>query len=427
METTGAAEQVSAYRWVVMGVWLVSSVTGFMFISTLGILLPAISEELALSPTQQGLLGSAAFWGNLPLVVPLSWWTSRFGPKVLTTVTLVLGTAFLFLQGWAPVFAVLLLGRLAFGVTVIARQPAQALLMQQWFPPREIVVVNSIANALFGLIVGGGMAAAPFILGSLGNDWRTTLNVFGSLLALLTILWVTLGRERVTRDYHRLAASQDSNVLRGALRYRDLWISSFGFLGAALAWFAFISFFPTMMLESYQISLRWSGSLLALSIFIGGISGLGFGYVAMVTGKEKAMLQALGALMAATFAGMTLSGSIPLLVGLSFMNGIAWGFWPILYTVPFQLPGIRPREVAVALGFITMMMSVGATLGPLITGLLQDYLGDLKLALFIVSFTPLSLCATGTLLRHGTTPSREPVTAVAGQNSEERPNGRASE
>ena len=416
MDRTEAEGQASAYRWVVMGVWLVSSVSGFMIISTLGILLPAISEELALSPTRQGLLGSAAFWGTLPLALPLSWWTSRFGPKILTTVTLVLGTAFLFLQGWAPVFAVLLLGRLAFGITVIARQPAQALLMQQWFPPREIVVVNSVANALFGLVVGGGLAAAPFILGSLGNDWRTTLNVFGALFALLTILWVAFGRERVTRDYRSLAASQESNVLLGALRYRDIWITGFGFFGATLAWFAFISFFPTMMLESYHISLRWSGSMLALSIFIGGVSGLGFGYAAMITGKGKVFLQVLGALMAATFAGITLSGSIPLLIALSFLNGVAWGFWPILYTVPFQLPGVRPREVAVAIGLITMMVSLGTTLGPLITGLLQDNLGDLKLALLIVSFTPLSLSAAGTLLKDGISPSQERFTGIAGQN-----------
>ncbi|MCI0787667.1 MAG: hypothetical protein J4O09_15275, partial [Chloroflexi bacterium] len=109
---TGATEttiQVTPYRWVVIGVWLMGSVSGFMIMSTLGILLPAISLELSLSPAQQGLLASSAFWGNLVLAIPLSWWASRYSAKLLTTVTLVLGTVFLFLQGWAPVFGVLLL------------------------------------------------------------------------------------------------------------------------------------------------------------------------------------------------------------------------------------------------------------------------------------------------------------------------------
>jgi ACS family glucarate transporter-like MFS transporter len=408
---TEPPDQISDYRWVVMGVWLTASVSGFMVMATLGILLPAITEDLDLSPTQQGMLGSAAFWGNLALAIPLSWWTSRYGPKILTTVTLLLGTGFLFMQGWAPVFAVLLLGRVAFGITIIARQPARAFLMQQWFPQREVILVNSISNAMFGVVVGGGLAAAPFILGALGDDWRTTLNLFGGMFCVLTILWVAFGRERITSDFRRLAASQDTNVLTGTLRHRDLWVGGLGFIGATTTWSAFLSFFPTMMLNDHEVSLRWSGSILALGIFMGGVSGLGFGWLVTRTRKGNPILLALGALMAVSFAGMTFSGSIPLLLVLTFINGIAWGFWPILYSVPFHLPGIRPRELAMGIAFIMMMSSVGTTLGPLLTGLLQEATGDLRLSLFIVSVGPFSVSAAGMFLKHSSAPRPEPVAA----------------
>ena len=411
-------DQASDYRWVVMGIWLTASVSGFMILSTLGILLPAISEDLELSPTQQGLLGSAAFWGNLALAIPLSWWTSRYSPKILTTVTLLLGTGFLFMQGWAPVFAVLLLGRLAFGITMIARQPARAFLMQQWFPQREVVLVNGIANAMFGLVVGGGLAAAPFILSALGDDWRTTLNLFGGLFAVLTILWVAFGRERVTTDFRRLLASQDTSILKGTLRHRDLWIGGFGFVGATTAWSAFLSFFPTMMLNDHQVSLRWSGSVLALGVFMGGVSGLGISWAVSVTSRGNTILLALGALMAASFAGMTFTGSIPLLIGLTFINGIGWGFWPVLYSVPFHLKGIRPRELAIGIAFMMMMSSIGTTLGPLVTGLLQEASGDLRLSLLIMSFGALSVSIAGMFLRASSPPRQETAVAAA-QTSEE--------
>ena len=168
MQVAETRGQFSSYRWVVMVIWMVSSVSGFMVVSTFGILLPEITAELGISPTQQGVLGSAAFWGNLTLAVPLSWLFSRFSPKTLTTVTMVFSTVFILVQASAPVFAVLLFGRLAFGFSVIARQPAQAILMQQWFPPREFVRVNAVGNTMFGLVVGGGVATAPFILSSLG-------------------------------------------------------------------------------------------------------------------------------------------------------------------------------------------------------------------------------------------------------------------
>ena len=334
----------SSYRWVVMGIWMLSGVSGFMVLATLGILLPAISADLHISPFQQGLLGSSAFWGNIVLAIPMSWWTSRYGPKALTSVTLVLGTATLFLQGWAPAFAVLVAGRLAFGLTVMARQPARVSLTQQWFAPKEIVFVNSVQNLFFGLVVGGGLAASPFILAAFGNDWRANLNVFASLFVIWTILWMILGKERRPpedsstqanpRGAKELHGLRETGVVRGALGYRDLWVQGFGFVGATLCWSAFLAFYPTLMLDTYQLSLQWSGAILALGVFVGGAAGLGLGFIVMNKGHGKIILQVLGVLMPVTYLGMILTGSIPILIGLTLLNGVAWGFWPILFTVP---------------------------------------------------------------------------------------------
>jgi YNFM family putative membrane transporter len=165
---------------VIYGLWSICGVTGFMVVSTIGILLPAISLELHLSPSQQGMVSSAAFWGSFALAIPLSWWTSRYDPKTLSTITPALGVTFLLIQGWAPVFAVLLFGRLAFGITFLAREPSRAILMQQWFQPREIILANGVSNALFGIVVGGGFLVTPFMLDMLGDDWRATVLVVKS-------------------------------------------------------------------------------------------------------------------------------------------------------------------------------------------------------------------------------------------------------
>jgi predicted MFS family arabinose efflux permease len=378
---------------------MVASVSGFMVVSTLGILLPSISADLTLSPAKQGLLGSAAFWGNITLAIPMSWWTSRFGARRLTAVTLVLSTAALSVQGWAPAFGVLLAGRLAFGITIIARQPARVILTQQWFAPREFVLVNSLSNVLFGLVVGGGLLAAPFILAAFGDNWRATLNTFAGLFASLTVLWIIFGRERKSQETRPDGLSRDLGVIRGALGYRDLWIAGSGFLGANFAWSAFLSFYPTLMLDNYGVALTLSGAILAIGIVVGGGVGLGFGFWVMKRGNTKALLRVLGVLMTITYIGMTVTGSIPALIVLTVLNGIAWGFWPLLFTVPFHLPRIRPREVAVAAAFIMMMASIGGALGPLAAGFLQEALGGLRLALLMISFTSLALTAAGIMLR----------------------------
>ena len=393
------SDEISNYRWVVVGLWMVAGVSGFMVLSTVGILLPSISADLDLSPSKQGLLGSAAFWGNITLAIPMSWWTSRYGPRALTTVTLTLSTAALFLQALAPAFIVLLLGRLAFGITIMARQPARVALTQQWFRPREFVLVNSLSNVLFGLVVGGGLLASPFILAAFGDNWRPTLMTFAALFATLTVLWTIFGRERQTGGSRPQDLVRDLGVIRGALGFRDLWIVGLGFLGANFAWSAFLSFYPSLMLDTYGVALTWSGAILAVGVIVGGGVGLGFGLLVMKMGNTNALVKILGLLMAATYVAMTMTGNIPLLMALTILNGIAWGFWPLLFTIPFHLPNIQPREVAVAISFTMMMTSGGGALGPLTAGFLQEALGDLQQTLMVISFTSLLLTAAGFLLR----------------------------
>ena len=397
--TPQPALSYSRYRWTVMVVWLFSSVSSFMVLNTLGILLPAISADLDLSPSQQGLLGSASHWGNIALAIPLSWATSRLSPKWLTAATLLMATGCLFLQSWAPVFIVLLAGRLMFGISNIAQMPARALLTRQWFPPREVIYLNGLSNVLFGLVVGGGLVLAPVILDLTNGDWRATLRIFGLYFAGITLLWTLVGRERTNVADQDVVAEKGLDVVKGALRHRDLWIGGLGFAGATMSFGAFLAFYPTLMLEEFDISLRLSGVILALGVVVGGIGGIGIAWAASTHGREGNYLQVLGILMIGTNLGMVLTGSVPALFVLSFFNGVAWAFFPILVTIPFHLPGIKPRELAVAFAFTMMMTSVGTSLGPLFTGYLQEGLDDLKMALFLISFTSISLILAGSTLR----------------------------
>ena len=400
--TPQAPISYSRYRWTVMGVWLFSSVSSFMVLNTLGILLPAITADLDLSPSQQGLLGSASHWGNIALAIPLSWATSKLSPKWLTAATLIMATGCLFLQSWAPVFAVLLAGRLLFGISNIAQMPARALLTRQWFPAKEVIYVNGLSNVFFGLVVGGGLALAPVILELTDGDWRMTLRIFGLYFTAITVLWIIVGRDRTNEADKDIVTPQGENVVKRALAHRDLWIGGLGFAGATMSFGAFLAFYPTLMLEEYDISLRLSGGILALGVVVGGIGGMGIAWAASTSGREKNVLQVLGLLMIGSNLGMVLTGSVPTLFVLSFLNGVAWAFFPILVTVPFHLPGIRPRELAVAFAFTMMMTSVGTSLGPLFTGFLQEAFDDLKPALFLISFTSVSLILAGGTLRFGT-------------------------
>ena len=396
------------YRWVLICLYLMSNVSAQMVINTLGILLPSIAAGLGLSPSQQGLLGSAPFWSTIVLAIPIAWAGSRVSPKWLTAATLVGCALCLFLQSWAPVFAALLLGRLLFGIFTIAQQPARAMLTRQWFPLREVVLVNGLSNVFFGLVVGGGLALSPVILDLLGGDWRGTLRIFAFYYVALAMIWLIFGRDRVTDEFSSAVSQQLLPLLRSALSHRDLWLCGGGFAGATMAFSAFVSFYPTLMLEEYNVSLRVSGLALALDVVLGGIGGMAIGYYATAWRKEGLFLQVLAILMVGSFLGMILSGSVVMIYAMSIINGVAWTFFPILITVPFNLRGIQPRQLAVAFSFTMMLISIGQAMGPLFIGFLEEATG-VKLAMFIASFTPVSLAIAGTTLRFGRQPTPAPA------------------
>ena len=394
------------HRWAIMGLWLLSSVAGFMMVISVGLLLPSISADLGLTPTQQGFYGSAAFLGNLFLTLPISWWVSRYRPKILTTVTFTLSSALMFVQSWGPNFGILLLGRLGFGISTLAREPARVLLMHRLFTPREFILVSSVYNLLFGLVVGGGLVLTPIILSRVEDDWRSVLLTFAVTLGVLAVLWTVLGSDGEADPESEQRESEDSDedgrlgIIKRVLGYKELWIAGAGSMGTTMAWSSFVNFYPTLMLDVYDVSLNWTGLLLAIGIATGGPSGVALSrIVPLVSGsRRRNILQAIGVTMVVTYLAMTLTDSIPLLIVITLVSGVAQGYWPVLNSIPFYLPCIRPRESAVALSFMMTLGTFGVATGPALVGALQDRLGDLRLAMIIISFAPLLLVICSSLV-----------------------------
>ena len=400
------AQEAGAYRWVVFSAFVACNTAGFLVANTIGILLPSITEDIELSPSEQGILSSAPFWANLTLMIVLSWWTSRYRPKILVSVTIFLGALFIFVQGWAPTFRALFLGRLAFGVTMIAREPARALLIRQWLPQRETNMAGGISNLFFGIIVSGGFLLTPAILDYFDGDWRLTMNAFGAFLLLLGIVWHFIGRERndvtsLESDPVSTSAGEFS-LVKKALSFKEVWIAGIGFTGAMMAFFSFNSFFPTMALDSYDVSLSGSGLVVAMYVLPGGVAGVIVAYYLKGVRGRAPILACAGAIIVTTYCCMTLTASYPFLVGLAVVNGIGWGFFPILYMVPFHLKDVRPREIAIAVAVVMSLAHLGSAVGPMLTGYMQESLGSLQLSMRIISFSPITLIIAAVLIGQGT-------------------------
>jgi len=397
------------YRWSVYGLFVTCNTFGFFIAMTIGILLPSIADEFSLSPTSQGIFGSSPYWAYILLTLVITWWVTRYSPKVIVAVTMLLSSLCLAFQGWAPTFFFLLIGRLLFGITMIAREAAGPLIIRQWLTQREVNLAGGVENLVFGFIVSSGILVTPELLDIFGGDWRPVMKILALVFLLLIGLWLVLVKDReITAEVQKNGNTSyveknnqglSRSILKKALSYKEVWIASFGFCGAFMAFTSFNSFLPTMFLESYGISLSKSSFVAASYVFPGGISGIIAGYY--IRGKEMRtpVLVIAGAVIAITFLGMTYTENYLFLLILGSINGLAWGFFPILYMVPYHLDDIRPREIAVAVALVWTIASLGLSIGPYLTGYIQEVTDDLRLSLRIVALAPITVLIAGLMLK----------------------------
>lgn len=90
--------------------------------------------------------------------------------------------------------------------------------------------------------------------------------------------------------------------------------------------------------------------------------------------------------------------SIWLVTGLFILQSASWAFYPVLLTISYELKEIRPREIAIAISTLFTALWVGAVIGPVISGAIQELFGDLRLVILLTSLAPISLTLCGAFL-----------------------------
>lgn len=400
--------EIDKYAWVVIGVWLIATMFGFIMIFTLGLMLPSITEDLNLSPSMQGVLGSSAFLGQAIIAIPMAWWTSRFNPIAVITSTIVLGALFLVFQGWSPSFAILLIGRFAFGITLVTMEPPGAKLIYQWFPLNKILFVNAIQNCIWGLLMAAGVLATPILLEAL-NDWRLLLYLSGAVYGFIAIIWGILGKQNKkslkqqnTKDTSD--ESSPSTPIIKTLLHRDLILVCTGFAAAALLFSTFVNFFPTLAGDK-GISLSWSSIILAINFITGAIVGLTLSKVFEKLPYRNLVMVILIFTMILSYTFIALTDNRTIMLILAIFTGISGGYFPILFTEAFKLKGVTVNRIPVAVAAVMASFGLGMFLGPLITGFLQETIGELRLAMIIVTSFGILLLPAAVLMKFTNDPA----------------------
>jgi len=384
------------YGWVVIGAFLAidSAVMGVTF--SMGLMLPYISDDLGMSLRQLGWLGSANWIVPAILAIPVASWLARYSPKKLVTLATLFSIPLLFVQGWAPNYWVLFLSRIAFMAIGLARLPAQPLLIRQWFPLEKIAMVNTV------LIVGMGVVGGTvvFWMGDLMealNGWRNIFYLFGGISAVLVLIWVVLARENPAAVSSTEEEPEKTSAIKAVFKYKALWLLGIGVTGDMLCFGAMETLWPKYAISGGIVSLGEASNALGLSYYGFTAGALLGGIISTKIGRRKPLLWGPGFFLPFLTLGILFSHSYPLITTLWILWGLSEMYFPIIYTIPYELPGIKPEQIAVAMAFIVSVFTLGGALGPIMAGYIAEA-WSLKLALGISCLFPFLLVIAGLLI-----------------------------
>ena len=344
-----------------------------------------MSLAFALTRLESGLLGPIQ-----------GWLVDRYGPRKILTIGLVIFAIgfFLFSQvnsvpSYFVAFIFIALGS-SLGGWATLMVP-----IVNWFDKNR---AKAIAWSQLGFSFGG-LCVPIMAIGLETFGWRYMGVISGVVILLLGLPLVTLIYHRPS-DFNQTIdgirktknnATMDSEqtklvhsfTWREAIRERSFWLISIGHSLSLLAVSSMLAHLIPHLTNSLNYSLR--DASVAFSIMT-GFQMLGIflgGYLGDKYNKQKlvvfCMLGHFFGLVAIAYAA-----NFYWIIVFAVLHGVAWGIrGPLMVALRADFFG--PKSFGTIMGFSSLIVMIGMTLGPIVCGVLFDYYGNYEVAFTIMA------------------------------------------
>ena len=382
------------YRFVIGALILAAHLSiGLNFFSVTP-LLPLVIDDYAVSRASASLLIALPTVVKALVGLPGSLIINRFGLNR----TFALSWFMIGLLTLSPAvsdFSTMILLRLFYGLGAGLIMTASAALIMQWFPPREVPVVNTLL--LLVIVTGTAVSVTLAVPMSQMMSWETVLGVFGAVGLLGAIAWSLFGRTR-----------QEATDAREVFTLRDLWLvfrNRTVFLlvvGDALVFInyaAITSWLPAFLHEFRGMTLEQAGYITGILPTVGVLSVVIGGYLTMKVKARRPFFIVPGILVGlGGFGSFLLSDVFAIQLCVMLLGIGTWIYQPILLTLPMQLPWMTPRKITVVWGASLTIAGFGMFIAPIVVGASRDLLGSFVPGFAIWAALAWTLVLTGVLL-----------------------------
>ncbi|MFJ3055386.1 MFS transporter [Herbaspirillum sp. NPDC087042] len=406
------------FRWVVAALIFLIYTIAAADRANIGVALPFIRKEFAMSNTQAGALLSLFLFAYALAQLPAGFATSRFGVRRIFTGAMLLTSVFTGLLGTTSSVIGLKIYRFALGLAEGPLPVGIAATINNWFPPHEKGTAAGIflSSVKFGPVIVPPLCAAIIALWG----WREIFIVFAVPGILFSVIWYFLVTEhpaqsaRVNQaelDYITgatpvataattvTAAATPVRASRAAPAWLDTLVRarklapltdnksvfrSWNVLGCALGYCfqlgisnVLLAWIPTYLLSVKKFSVMNMG-FVAAAPWVGAVIGNLLG--GLVSDRLLARRRKPGMMLSAlATAGMMYalihSPADPLSYGmLLFATGILLSFGFSAY-MAYPMGVADRKTFPIASSVVNMGGQIGGAIAPLATGMLLDNYG----------------------------------------------------
>jgi CP family cyanate transporter-like MFS transporter len=343
--------------------------------------LPSLHRALSLSYSAGGLLTSLPLLLMAAGAIPGAYLISRFGPRRAVVAGLALITIGAGLRGAFPSALTLFAFTVVLALGIAVSQPAMPSLAQRWFPSR---IGRAIAVYSNGLLVGEVIAASitlPLLLVPFG--WPLALSVWAAPAGIVLALWLA-----ITPPDHgttTVAPAWLPNLRSGRVLRIGLMMG-----GASLVYFGMNTWIPDTLdaRQAHHLIPLTLGLLNLMQIPVS--LWLAWRGDAILGRRWPFALAGFGSVVGVAGYALAPVATAPLWAGLA---GAASS---LAFILNLGMPALlRPSEVARTSGFMFTVGYGAAFFGPALGGVIWDWTGYFRFALFPMLVGSLAMLVFG--------------------------------
>jgi sugar phosphate permease len=382
------------YGWIILIVGVIT-VIGALGFARFGYttIFPDMKVGLDLNDVQAGDIAAGNMIGYLLLALTCGILASRFGPRILIGISLVIIAGSMLLTGLSPTFPLALIARTITGMGSGGANVPVMGLISGWFAAkrRGLAAGIVVSGSSFGLLITGSIL--PLILRIEPDGWRYSwyfLSAITLCIAVICFIFLRnspsekglrpLGAEGVRKEVKK----ERPSGLKWSLIYKTpaVWHVGVIYILFGFSYIIYATFFVDYLTGEAGYTKEAANWLLAL--ILGGLSiasGFIWGFVSDKLGRKYglAIVYFLQSLCFTIFGiWNTPAGHI---ISAILFALTAWSIPAIMAATTGDVVGSRLAPAA--LGFITLLFGIGQFLGPAVGGRIKDATGSYSFAFII--------------------------------------------